>query len=323
MNEETFHAALREKPADELTWQALADWLDENGQAARADLLRLTRQMLATPVSERGDGPARYEELLAGGVKPVVVERTNSIGMRFALIPAGYFLMGSPQGEKDRRENERQHEVEIARPFWLGVHPVTQRQWKAVMGKNPSWFSINGKGLHKVIGVSTDDFPVEQVAWEEARDFVSRLTGRREEGKDRRGYRLPTEAEWEYACRASLVSAPFSFGNSLSSRQANFNGNHPYGEADQGPHLERTCKVGSYPPNAWGLMDMHGNVWEWCSDAYDDNYDPPPFGSARVHRGGSWNGRAQYCRSAYRSSSPPESRDRFNGFRVAGLSYPV
>jgi uncharacterized protein (TIGR02996 family) len=324
MNEETFHVALRENPYDEVAWLALADWLEEDGQSQRAELLRLTRRLLPTPVAERGDGPARCEELIAAGAKPVVVERVNSIGMRFALIPAGCFLMGSPPDEAERQDEEMQHEVEITNPFWLAVTAVTQRQWKKVMGKNPSWFSRDGKGWIKVMSEDTDDFPVEQVTWEEARDFVKRLGDRKEETKDRRAYRLPREAEWEFACRASLASRPFAFGDSLCSTQANFNGNYPHGVA-KGPHLERTCKVGSYVPNAWGLFDMHGNVGEWCADWYEGypaervtNPSGPPIGSYRVCRGGSWNSRGRYCRSAYRSRGSPLDRDRYVGFRVAG-----
>src|SRR5262245_61412619 len=126
MNEDAFLAALRDDPGDELTWQALADWLDENGQADRAELLRLTRRMLPTPVAQRGDLPERYAAMLRAGVRPVVVERTNSIGMRFALVPAGRCLLGSPESEEGRFDDETLHEFEIAKPFWLGVSPVTQ-----------------------------------------------------------------------------------------------------------------------------------------------------------------------------------------------------
>src|SRR5262249_30480858 len=157
--EETFHAALREHPGDELTWQALADWLEEGGQTERAELLRLTRRMLQTPVRKRRDQPKRDVEPLRAGVRPVVVEMVNSIGMRLALVPAGKFMMGSPPGEAKRSADERLHEVELTRPYWLGVFPVTQKQWQAVMGNNPSRFSASGDKTDEVKGLDTADFP--------------------------------------------------------------------------------------------------------------------------------------------------------------------
>src|SRR5262249_47323452 len=131
MNEETFLDSLLEDPGDEVTWSALADWLEDDGQTQRAELLRLTRRMLPTPVSQRGEMPRRHAELLAAGTRPVIVQGANSIGMGFALVPGGRFLMGSPPEEQDRNEDEPLHEVEITRPFWLGVFPVTQGQWRA------------------------------------------------------------------------------------------------------------------------------------------------------------------------------------------------
>jgi formylglycine-generating enzyme required for sulfatase activity len=248
----------------------------------------------------------------------------NSIGMKFALIPAGTFLMGSPQQEKRRSKDEEQHEVEIARPFYLGVFEVTQKQWRAVMGNNPSSFNPDR------VGSNTDDFPVESVSWPEVQTFLEQLTAREEEKKAGRKYRLPTEAEWEYAARSGAAEYQiFHYGNSLSSTQANFNGNYPY-EADEGPYLERASQVGSYEPNYFGLYDMHGNnVWEWCADWYDKDYykkspgrDPagPSEGSDRVIRGGSWDCFGQRCRSAWRNGIEPASRFEYLGFRVALVS---
>src|SRR5262249_47722068 len=154
---------------------------------------------------------------------------------------------------------EAQHEAEIARPYCVGVYPVTQAQYRQVMGTRPSGFCSKGDGRDKVSGLNTDDFPVESVRWKEAMDFC-RIVSLLPAVLDRRWVvPLPTEAQWEYACRAGTDTA-FHFGNTLSSQQANFNGNKPYGDAAKGQFLERTTKVGSYPANAWGLYDMHGNV---------------------------------------------------------------
>jgi sulfatase modifying factor 1 len=244
--------------------------------------------------------------------------------MKFAPIPAGTFLMGSPQEEKQRSKDEEQHEVEITRPFYLGVFEVTQKQWRAVMGTNPS--SLN----RDRVGSDTDDFPVETVSWDDAVAFCEALSSLPEEKAAGRKYRLPTEAEWEYAARggASEYQA-FHYGNSLTSTQANFNGDYPYGGAAKGPYLERTSKVGSYEPNAFGLYDMHGNVWEWCHDWYGNDYykksprrDPagPSEGTSRVVRGGSWDCFAQRCRSSWRNGIEPANRFEYLGFRVVLVS---
>ena len=247
----------------------------------------------------------------------------NSIGMKFALIPAGTFLMGSPQEEKQRSKDEEQHEVEITKPFYLGVFEVTQKQWRTVMGNNPSSFNPER------VGGNTDDFPVENVSWPEVQTFLENLSALEEEKKEGRKYRLPTEAEWEFACRGGAAEYQvFHQGNSLSSTQANFNGCYPY-EAAPGPYLERPSKVGSYEPNRFGLFDMHGNVWEWCADWFDGGYyhnsprrDPagPSTGSSRVCRGGSWDCFGQRCRSAWRNGTEPATRYEWLGFRVVLVS---
>jgi formylglycine-generating enzyme required for sulfatase activity/serine/threonine protein kinase len=258
-------------------------------------------------------------------------EVETSIGMKFVRIPAGSFTMGSPKDEKDRQTGEDQHEVEITRAFYLGVHEVTQKQFKLVMGYNPSHFSTDGEGkagvrylesskpaggMAKVVG-DTSNYPVENVSWDDAVEFCRKLTAR-ERDKERalHVHRLPTEAEWEYACRRGASSTPFHFGGSLSSAQANF----------LSTALWRTCKVGQYEKNGFGLHDMHGNVFEWCADWYDKDYygksprrDPqgPAGGVNRVFRGGSWINDGRDCRSAYRNRNPPGFRAYNVGFRVA------
>jgi formylglycine-generating enzyme required for sulfatase activity len=250
----------------------------------------------------------------------------NSIGMKLAPIPAGKFQMGSPATEAERDLEEVPHEVVISRPFYLGVYEVTQAQYEKVTGKNPSFFKRNSGG--------GPDHPVEQVRWGEAVQFCQRVSGLAGEKEAGRVYRLPTEAEWEYACRAGTTTA-FHVGDALGATQANFNGNFPYGGATSGMNRRRTAKVGSNSPNAWGLYDMHGNVAEWCSDWYDpDFYKQSPkedpkgpskgvvstgFGSDcfLVVRGGCWLDEARGCRSAYRFRLMPSDPYRWVGFRVA------
>ncbi len=234
-------------------------------------------------------------------------EITNTIGMKLKLIPAGEFLMGSPESEESRNSDEKQHRVRITKPFYLGVYEVTQSEYEKVMGENPS----DSKGATR---------PVEMVSWNDAVEFCKKLSA-----KEGRTYRLPTEAEWEYACRAGTTT-PFNFGSVLNGKQANCDGDHPYGTETKGPDLGKTTTAGSYAPNTWGLYDMHGNVCEWCGDRYDSDYyeksptdDPtgPATGSCRVHRGGSWNYRPRLCRSAFRSRLTPDFRSHYLGFRVA------
>jgi formylglycine-generating enzyme required for sulfatase activity len=213
-------------------------------------------------------------------------EITNSIGMKLVLIPKGTFMMGSPESEQGRQKNEDQHEVTISKGYYLGVYEVTQAQYEKVIGKNPSLY----QGA---------DLP--------------------EEKKAGRVYRLPTEAQWEYACRAGSKTAYlFDDEEGLLPEYGWFNRNSS----------NRTHTVGLLEPNAWGLYDMHGNVWEWCSDWYGDypkgavrNPTGPKVGSDRVCRGGSWNGVASYCRSALRNWYVPSFRNNYLGFRLA-LSSP-
>jgi uncharacterized protein (TIGR02996 family) len=323
MTEDDFLQAIAADPgsaATASTWLVLADWLEENGQTERAELVRLQHDRGLRPEPD-----ARVRELLAAGVAPVVPTLVNSIGMRFVQIPAGTFLMGSPKDEEGRHGYEwLQHEVEITQPFWMGAFPVTQQEYERVTGANPSHFSKTGSGKKEVKRLDTSRFPVESVSSEDAVAFCAQLSSLPDESATGRVYRLPTEAEWEYACRAGAGDgAPFHFGWTLCSEQANFHGNHPYGGASEGPNLERTTAVGSFTPNAWGLYDMHGNVGEWCADRHDDypaeaQADPtgPTVGDVRVLRGGSWSCTAEQCRAAYRLLSYPSSYFGFTGFRV-------
>ncbi|MBM4096714.1 MAG: hypothetical protein FJ261_08050 [Planctomycetes bacterium] len=257
--------------------------------------------------------PSMHQQVELSGSKEITnpKEITNSIGMKLVRIPKGKFLMGSPETEAVRDTDETQHEVILTKDFYLGVFEVTQAEYEKVMGDNPSRF----KGAQ---------LPVETVSWEDAFLFCLKLSEFPEERKAGHVYRLPAEAQWEYACRAGTTT-PFHFGKALNGAQANCNGIYPYGTTTKGPNLGKTSAVGSYPANAWGLHDMHGNVWEWCADWYGGVYlagsvtDPigPATGSIRVYRGGSWRFDAVHCRSANRLRLDPSVRRNDLGFRVA------
>jgi formylglycine-generating enzyme required for sulfatase activity len=243
--------------------------------------------------------------------------------MKLVRIPAGKFMRGSPTEEFARSANEGPaHEVQITRAFYIGAYEVTQEEYQKVMGTNPSYCRTGGPGEHRVRGLMTARHPVENVSWEEAAAFCVKLSALPTEKGARRTYRLPTEAEWEYACRAGTTTA-FHFGNSLSSREANFDGTRPPRGAADGPHLDRTAAVGSYKPNAWGLYDMHGNVAEWCSDWLADYpggplKDPrgPDKGKTKVVRSGAWGDPGSLCRTARRTGFGVHQRLAAIGFRV-------
>jgi formylglycine-generating enzyme required for sulfatase activity len=250
---------------------------------------------------------------------------TNFLGMKFVLIPAGTFIMGSPPDESGRSADEGpQHEVTIARPFYLSIYPVTQAQYQRVLRTNPSHFCRSGRGKELVKDLDPQTLPVERVTWGNAVVFCRKLSEWPEEQRHGRKYRLPTEAEWEYACRGDSLQ-PFHLGLSLSSTLANFDGNYPYGGAPRGEFLKRTSPVGSYPPSALGLYDLHGNVWEWCLDWYGEHYyqespaeDPPgpSTGDRRIVRGGCWSSPGGNCRTAYRGKLEPGDHLHRVGFRV-------
>ena len=239
----------------------------------------------------------------------VHVEKTLAkSGIVLRLIPDGTFAMGSPTGEKDRLNFEAQHKVTLPKAFYIGKFEVTQGQWKKVMGTNPSSFKNAG-----------DNAPVEKVSWDNCQAFMKKLATL--EGMPEGSFRLPTEAEWEHACRAGTPTT-FCYGDNLDSRMANFNGEFPYGSGEKGEFRKTTLPVGTFKPNAWGLYDMHGNVAEWCADWYGkyggDATDPrgPATGPGRVVRGGSWTEGAAVCRSASRGNSGPGDTDDYRGFRL-------
>ena len=231
----------------------------------------------------------------------------NSIVLEMVDIPGGTFMMGCPNDEEGVNfQQTPQHRVTVP-TFYAGKYPITQAQWEAVMGNNPSRF----KGEKR---------PVEKVSWHDAVAFCQKLS--QTTGKT---YRLFSEAEWEYACRAGTTT-PFHFGETITPELVNYDGNYSYGKAAKGKYREETTDVGTFPPNAFGLYDMHGNVWEWCSDKWHSNYDGAPTdGSSweigqndhRLLRGGSWFYDPRYCRSAFRFNLfAPDNRCFVIGFRV-------
>jgi formylglycine-generating enzyme required for sulfatase activity len=250
---------------------------------------------------------------------------SNTIGMKFVLIPAGTFIMGSPPDEVGRGADEGpQHEVTITRPFYLSIYPVTQSHFQQVMRSNPSHFCRSGRGKELCADIDPQTLPVERVTWGNAVVFCRKVAEWPEEKRLGHKYRLPTEAEWEYACRGDSLQ-PFHLGLSLSSTLANFDGNYPYSGAPRGPFLKRTSPVGSYPPSPQGLFDLHGNVWEWCADWYGEHYyaespaENPPgpaTGDRRVVRGGCWSSPGNNCRTAYRGKLEPGDHLYRVGFRV-------
>lgn len=257
--------------------------------------------LLFCPVAESAPEGATPQDAL-----PEVLEIScgNGVGMTLRLIPEGEFEMGSVTAEAGRKIDELTHTVRISRPFYIGALEVTQEQYLAVMGENPSWF----KG---------DGMPVEWVSWLDATDFCERLSTL--SGKS---VRLPTEAEWEYACRAGTTTA-YAFGDFILPSQANFKAASTRTENDNGTYRRRTMRTGSFMPNIWGLYDMHGNVMEWCGDRYtmfrkDERHSQGQGNgnSPRVLRGGSWRSSAAECRSASRFREAPDEAYADIGFRV-------
>jgi formylglycine-generating enzyme required for sulfatase activity len=233
----------------------------------------------------------------------------NGVRQVMRWIPPGSFLMGSPQDEPERHDEEIQHRVSLTQGYWLAESACTQELWQAVMGDNPSDFKDNPQN------------PVESISWNDCVRFFARAN---ELLQGRLRLRFPNEAAWEYACRAGTDS-PFWWGKDLTTDQANYDGNYPYAGGVKGESRGRTVEVLAFDPNPWGLYQMHGNVWEWCAD-WDGPYpaeaitDPcgPAEGQRRVLRGGSWFNDGRFLRSAFRLARRPDSRAHDCGLRLAG-----
>lgn len=232
---------------------------------------------------------------------------TNKLGIEFVFVPPGTFTMGVLSDKEEKGDNSFLHQVILTKGFYMQTTETTQEQWRELMGNNPSFFKECG-----------DDCPVEQVSWNEVQQFIKRLNQAERTNK----YRLPTEAEWEYACRAG-TKTPFSFGACLSTIQANYCGDYPFFGCEKGVYREKPVSVKSFPPNPWGLIGMHGNVWEWCQDRFGQYpsgnvTDPlgPSSGKVRVYRGGGWNSYAKACRSGNRSGNEQTKRFANLGFRL-------
>ncbi|MEM9271595.1 MAG: SUMF1/EgtB/PvdO family nonheme iron enzyme [Cyanobacteria bacterium P01_F01_bin.143] len=276
-----------------------ANQIQELEEKHKAEIERLKKEKQSQKNSVQSSHTQDFIEDLGNGVK-----------LEMVAIPGGTFMMGSPEGEG--KDNEKpQHQVTV-KPFLMGKYPITQAQYRQLMGVNPSYFKDREDAKRR---------PVEQVSWDEAVEFCQRLS--KLVGQE---YRLPTEAEWEYACRSVIsegltleawnkeYSQPFNFGKTISAELANYDGN-----------IGETTEVGKYSPNAFGLYDMHGNVWEWCQDDWHVNYKDAPNdgnvwlsegGSKKVIRGGSWICYPNDCRSAIRSYFTRDHRDSYIGFRV-------
>ncbi|MFB2879586.1 formylglycine-generating enzyme family protein [Floridanema aerugineum] len=250
------------------------------------------------------------------------------VELDMVLIPGGSFMMGSPEYELGRSDNESPQHLVTIKPFFIGKYPITQAQWKAIAELSPIKQELNLDPSH----FKGSNRPVERISWLDAVEFCDRLTE-----KTKRKYRLPSEAEWEYACRAGTTT-PFHFGETITTDLANYNGTNDkigsYGRGPKGIYRQETTPVGTFKvANAFGLFDMHGNVWEWCADHWHNNYEgAPDDGSAwveeqqndrdndyhfeKVRRGSSWYSYPDYCRSACRVGNAPGHKSGNGGFRV-------
>jgi uncharacterized protein (TIGR02996 family) len=307
-------AGIVAEPLEETRWLVLADWLEEHDDPRRAELLRLHRRLLATcwePDShpERKEWQARVVELLDAGVAPCVPQHTlmlpGGVPLVGSFVPPGSFLMGGTEYD----DEQPIHRVTLTTGYFLGVHPVTQAQWKAVMRTDPSHF----KGPNR---------PVEQVTWVQCEEFCAKLTAHLN-GRSTVG--LPSEAQWEWACRAGTTTH-FHFGDVPDTKQFNYDGSHTWNGSKKGKNRKATTDVGSFTPNPWGLFDLHGNVHERCADAdepYTNDEQTDPVGKRKnpdnkllIVRGGSWKYYPQDCRAACRIRFAPANRDGSVGFRV-------
>ena len=298
----TAYRLLKERPEEKVK-ERIEKWLPKFAFEFEAVKVNRQGEVIQT---ERGKAGYFREDL------------GNGVSLDMVYIPGGTYLMGAPKGEAESSRRERpQHKVTVP-SFFMGKYQITQAQWREVaslpkikenLASDPSRF----KGENR---------PVEQVSWYAAKEFCQGLAD-----KTGRKYRLPSEAEWEYACRAG-TRTPFYFGETLTPDLANYEGNYTYGDGPKGEYRKSTTPVGSFPPNKFGLYDMHGNVWEWCEDDYHDNYEGAPEDgtawvksnnpqSSKMLRGGSWDLNPRVCRSADRNWISRDLRYFYTGFRVA------
>lgn len=291
-----FIRAIIAAPDDDTPKLIYADWLEERGEAAEAESMR-------------------------AGVR---AGRENEAGLELCWCPPGSFFVGD---RSDPAGGPPQFRV-MWEGFWMGKFPVTQAEYEAIAGKNPSYFAATGAGADRVSGLDTSRFPVDGVSLLDALAFCGALTDReRKEGRlaPHRYYALPSREQWEYACRAGTTTAT-PYGDRLDSRQANFHGGHPLNGAEPGPFLGRTTEVGSYPGNPWGFHDFIGNVWEWCADFDPDRLRPgapPPrgVGVGECRSGGSWGNAGSACQIHHSSANFPDSRTNAQGFRVVLIEH--
>jgi uncharacterized protein (TIGR02996 family) len=297
-------------PGDSTPWLVLADWLTERDDP-RGEMVRLLRLCWDEP--DHDDFATRHAALeahYASGVRLPLPRFTNSLGMEFVWVPPGRFWVGGYGGKHSRKRPTRMDE-----PFWIGIHTVTQGQWRTLLSSNPSAFSRAGsraEAVRDIPDADLDRFPVEMVTWSEAEQFIATLNDR--ESGTGGGYRLPTDIEWEYAVRSPVTcredcGASFYFAQpceDLTLELANYNGHN--GNRRLEGALQRPAQVGSYPPNRLGIHDLHGNVMEWIATTVDS--------TRRRLRGGHWDCSEAWCKASFRDAISPDARRDDLGFRL-------